>query len=184
MYAREHGPQCLEAPIVSQEESAEQIVRQLLNCPLTWYWESEREEGRFPLPGQPELPRVRPVTLLTERNSRDLAFDIDEFIEEEPDGLFRNLVLFGVKCEITAPLQDNLDAAMQRFLLDLDPVETVLVRMQDSATEYLFFRHQVTLGVRCLWDAWGLDPNNVSKTLPYKRLRAAQLENAFPARKI
>lgn len=130
LYTREKGSQCLQTPIISRQQSAEDIVRQILAVPLTWYWSSEREEGQNPLAGQPELPTTRPLTLLNGESARDLAFDIDEFLDEGPAGAFRFLILIGLDSKLAAPIQDSLNTAMNRFLsFDLGPVETVFVRL-------------------------------------------------------
>ena len=159
LYAREHGPQCFEAEIIFQYESAETFVEQLRKCRLTWYWQSVREEGRSAVPGQPVLPRYRSLTLLTDQNWHDLVLDIDEKveiplvenrtlmtvgIEVEPYVEYRNLMLFGLDAELAAPVEASLDEAMQRFLQDLGSLEILLDRTQDETYERLHFRHQIS----------------------------------------
>jgi hypothetical protein len=195
LYARDQGPQCFEAEILFQHESAEAFVEQLRKCRLTWYWQSVREEGQAVPPGQPELPRYRPLTLLTAQNWNDLVLDIDEKVgiwysgnptlatvglEIESISEWRNLMLFGVDGELAAPVEASLDEAAQRFLQDLGPLEIVLDRVQDLPYEFLFFRHQISREVRCLLDAWRLDPENTPKVKPYKKLRVSQAESILP----
>jgi hypothetical protein len=180
LYRREKGPQCLRAPIVSRQQSAEDIVRQILSFPPTWYWSSAREEGQNPLQGQPELPITRPLTLLNGGNAHELVIDIDEFLDEGPAGAFRFLILIGLDCELAAPIKHSLDTAMNRFLtLDLGPVETAFIRLPDMPEEYVYFRHETIPAVRSLFNAWQLDPTRVRQTLPYSRLRIAQLESIY-----
>lgn len=185
LYARDQGPQCFEAEILFQHESAEAFVEQLRKCRLTWYWHSVREEGQPVVPGQPELPRYRPLTLLTDQNWHDLVLDIDEKvgishegnrtlasvgIDFAPYSEHRNLMLFGLDTELAAPLEATLDEAAQRFLQDLGPLQIVIDRIQDEPYEFLYFRHQISPEVRCLLDAWRLDPKHAAKVRPYKKL--------------
>jgi hypothetical protein len=198
LYARDQGPQCFEAEIILQYDSAEEFVEQLRECRLTWYWQSVREEGQPPFPEQPELPRYRPITLLTDRNRHDLVLDIDEKVgivhmenrtlatvglDIEPWSECRNLMLFGLGAELAAPVELSLDEAGKRFLQDLGPLEIVFHRIQDLTYEFLFFRHHISPDVHCLLDAWQLDPEHPPKTRPYKKLGSAQLENVLPEMK-
>jgi hypothetical protein len=189
LYARDQGPQCFEAEIILQQESEEAFVDQLRKCRLTWYWHSVREEGRPVAPGQPELPRCRPLTLLTDQNWHDLVLDIKEEVGDyqgvdayEVVGIYeyRNLMLFGLGAELPAPVEASLGEATQRFLQDLGPLEIVFERIQDLTYEFLYFRHQISPEVRCLLDAWQLDPEHAPKVRPYKKLRVAQLESFLP----
>lgn len=186
LYARDHGPQCFEAEIISQYESAEAFVEQLRLCRLTWYWHSVREEGQVVLPGMPVLPRYRPLTLLTDQNWHDLVLDINEELDtyigddDPPPGEHRNLMLFGLYTDLAAPVEVSLDEAGKRFLQDLGPLEIVIDRVQDLSYEFLFFRHHISPEVRCLLDAWGLDPQHVPKVRPYKKLGPTQLESLLP----
>ena len=198
LYARDQGPQCFEAEIIFQYESAEAFVEQLRLCRLTWYWQSEREEGRVAVPGQPELPRFRPLSRLTDQNRHDLVLDLDEAVEVplienrtlmsvgrdfEPYVECRNLMLFGLDTELVAPVKASLDEAMQRFLQDLGPLEILFDRSQDETYERLHFRHQMSPEVRCLLEACRLDPANAPKVRPYKKLRMCQLEELLPGLK-
>jgi len=195
LYARDHGPQCFEAEIIFQHESAEAFVKQLLDCGLTWYWHSVREEGQSVHPGQPELPRYRPLTLLTDQTWHDLVLDIDEKVgiwdmgnrtlatvglEIEPYSECRNLMLFGLGAELAAPVEASLEEATRRFLQDLGPLEILLHRVQDLPYEFLFFRRHISPEVRCLLDAWRLDPELPPKVRPYKKLGSAKLESFLP----
>jgi hypothetical protein len=45
--------------------------------------------------------------------------------------------------------------------------------------EYVYFRHETIPAVRSLFNAWQLDPTRVRQTLPYSRLRIAQLESIY-----
>lgn len=195
LYARDQGPQCFEAEIIFQHESAEAFVEQLRKCRLAWYWQSVREEGQHVPPEQPELPRYRPLTLLTAQNWHDLVLDIDEKVgiwysgnrtlasvglEIEPYSEHRNLMLFGLDAELAAPVQASLDVAAQRFLQDLGPLEILLNRIQDETYEFLYFRHNISPEVHCLLDAWSLDPQHVPKVRPYKKLGPTQLESLLP----
>src|SRR5438270_1949233 len=158
LYARDHGPQCFEAVIIFQYESTEAFVEQLRQCRLTWYWQSVREEGQSVPQGQPELPRYRPLTLLTAQNWHDLVLDIDEKVgiwnsgnptlatvglEIEPYSEHRNLMLFGLDTELAAPVEVSLDEAAHWFLQDLGPLEIVLNRIQDETYECLYFRNNM-----------------------------------------
>jgi hypothetical protein len=193
LYARDQGPQCFEAEIIFQCESAETFVEQLRECRLTWYWQSVREEGQPAPVGQPELPRYRPLSLLTDQNCHDLVLDIDEKVgifeenwtlatvgfEVEPYSEHRNLMLFGLGAELANPVEASLEDATQRFLQDLGPLEIVLNRVQDLPYEFLFFRQHISPEVHSLFDKWGLNPKNV-KMKPYKKLRASQAESFLP----
>jgi hypothetical protein len=195
LYARDLGPQCFEAEILFQRESAEAFVEQVRQSGLTWYWQSEREEGRSPVPGQPELPRYRPLTRLTDQNWYDLVLDIDETvaiplvenrtlmsvgIEVEPYVECRNLILLGLDAELAAPTETNLGEATRRFLQDLGPLEILLDRAQDETYERLYFRHQISPEACSLLDTWQLDPEHTTNVRPYKKLRARQLEPSLP----
>jgi hypothetical protein len=195
LYARDQGPQCFEAEIIFQYESGEAFAEQVRESRLTWYWQSEREEGRSAVPGQPELPRFRPLTRLTDQNWHDLVLDIDEAVEIphienrtlmsvgrdfEPYLECRNLMLFGLDAELAAPVEASLDEATQRFLQDLGPLEILLDRSQDETYERLYFRHEISPEVRCLLEAWRLDPEHSPKVRPYKKLRMCQLEEFLP----
>jgi hypothetical protein len=181
LYARDQGPKCFEAEIFSQHESAEAFVEQLRECGLTWYWHSVREEGQPAAPEQPELPRYRPLTPLTDQNWHDLVLDIDEkvgiwhmgnrtlaTVDIEPYAECRNLMLFGLDAEFAAPVEASLDEAAHRFLQDIGPLEIVFNRVQDLTYEFLFFRHEISPEVRCLLDAWRLDPEHPPKCGPIR----------------
>jgi hypothetical protein len=195
LYARDQGPQCFTAGIIFQQESTEAFVEQLRACRLTWYWHSVREPGRLPVAGQPELPQFRPLTLLTDQNRHDLVLDLAEEVDipvvENPSRMlagidiasdveYRNVMLFGLDAELAAPVETSLNGATQRFLQDLGPLEIVFDRIQDLNYEYLYFRHSITPEVRCLLNAWQLDPDHAPKVRPYKRLRISQLESILP----
>lgn len=195
LYARDQGPQCFEAEILFQHESAEAFVEQLRKCRLTWYWHSVREEGHSAISGQPVLPRYRPLTLLTDQNCQDLVLDLDEVvdildienrtlatvgIDFEPYVEHRNLMLFGLDGELPAPVEVSLDEATQRFLQDLGPLEVLFDRSQDEPYERLYFRHQISPEVRCLLEASHLDPEHPPKVRAYKKLRICQLETFLP----
>lgn len=186
LYAREQGPQCFEAEILFQCESAETFVDQLRECRLTWYWQSVREEGQVVLPGLPVLPRYRPLTLLTDQNWHDLVLDTNEEVEtyigddDPPPGEHRNLMLFGLGAELASPAEASLEEANRLFLQDLGPLEVLFHRVQDLPYEYLFFRHEISHEVHCLLDKWRLDPENVPKVKPYKKLRLSQAESFLP----
>jgi hypothetical protein len=79
-------------------------------------------------------------------------------------------MLFGLGAELVAPVEASLNDAMQRFLQDLGPLEILLNRIQDETYERLYFRHHINPEVRCLLDAWRLDPKHASKVRPYKKL--------------
>jgi hypothetical protein len=117
LYARDQGPQCFTAEILFQHESAEAFVEQLRKCRLTWYWQSVREEGQPVPPGQPELPRYRPLTLLTDQNWHDLTLDIDEKV-----GIFHE----GNRTLATVGIQIVID------------------RVQDLSYEFLYFRRPIS----------------------------------------
>jgi hypothetical protein len=181
LYARDQGPQCFEAEIIFQGESAEAFAEQLRKCPLKWYWHSVREEGRLAVPGQPALPRYRPLTLLTDQNWHDLVLDIKEEIDIAPGYCeYRNLMLFGLNADLAALVEASLGEATQRFLQDIGPLEIVFSRIQDLTYEFLFFRHQISPEVRCLLDAWQLDPKHPPKVRPYEKLQSAQAESVLP----
>jgi hypothetical protein len=174
------------AEIIFQYESAEPFVEKLQECRLTWYWQSVREEGRLALPGLPELPRYRPLTLLTDQNWHDLVLDINEEVDtylgndDPPPGEHRSLMLFGLDAELIAPVDASLGEAAQRFLQDLGPLEIVLNRIQDLTYEFLFFRHPISPEVRELLNAWRLDPEHAPVVYPYKKLGSPQLESLLP----
>jgi hypothetical protein len=138
------------------------------------------------LPGLPVLPRYRPLTLLTDQNWHDLVLDINEELEtyigddDPPPGEHRNLMLFGLDAELSIPGEASLGEATQVFLQDLGPLEIVFNRVQDLTYEFLFFRHHISPEVRCLLDAWRLDPEHPPKVRPYKKLGSAQLEHVLP----
>jgi hypothetical protein len=190
LYTRDHGPQCLVARIIFQHDTGESFVKQLQSCGLTWYWHSVREEGHKAVRGQPDLPRYRPLTLLTDQNWNDLALDVEEHVvslgndEEDPDDFeFRNLMFFGLKGKLAEPIERDLDEVMRRFLQDPDPLELVFDRTQDVYEENVFFRHEPGSEVRCLFDAWQLDPLHPSKVRPYQKLRSVQLESIYAGMK-
>lgn len=148
-------------------------------------------------PGQPELPRYRPLTLLTDQNWHDLVLDIDEKVgichmgnrtlatvglDIELCSECRNLILFGLGAELAPPAEASLDEATQRFLQDIGPLEIVFNRVQDLPYEFLFFRHEISPEVRCVLEAWRLSPKNV-KVKPYKKLGESQAESILPGMK-
>lgn len=194
LYVRDQGPQCFEAEILFQQESAEAFVEQLRKCRFTWYWQSVRADGKSVDPLQPELPRYRPLTLLTDQNWHDLVLDLDEQVGifqiqnrslmtvgfDEAFEEWRNLMLFGLDAELAAPIEASLDEAMQRFLQDLGPLEVLFDRAPRGTCERLFFRHRMSPEVRCLLEAWHLDPEHAPKVKPYKKLRGYQLESFLP----
>jgi hypothetical protein len=88
-------------------------------------------------------------------------------------------MLFGLGAELANPVEASLEDATQRFLQDLGPLEIVLNRVQDLPYEFLFFRHEISPVVRCLLDAWQLDPEH-PKARPYKKLGISQAESFLP----
>jgi hypothetical protein len=122
---------------------------------------------------------------LTAQNWHDLELDIDERVgiwysadstlatvglEIEPPSECRNLMLFGLEDVLAEPVEVSLDEAGKRFLQDLGPLEVVFNRIQDETYEFLYFRRNIIPEVRCLLEAWRLDPKHASKVRPYKKL--------------
>jgi hypothetical protein len=61
-------------------------------------------------PEQEQLPAVRPLTRLMERNSRDLVLDLEEMDENHEH---RWVTLVGLKAELSPPFRKNVECALQ-----------------------------------------------------------------------
>jgi hypothetical protein len=177
VYLRNQGPIACTARVFYDPEVRTQFPEQLLASGLGWCWESGRRDPTNYSHSDPNLPVVRPVTLLTADN---INVFLDDLRERDADDFGRWIYVFGTDQQaISALLEpEGFRASILKFLNEESgPVRIVLAQVSDMNYEYIFVPHEPLESVRRLLDSWGVDLNSPSRTRRYEQLYTAKLES-------
>jgi len=173
LYFREDGPICYETQLLTHERDASSMAKDFLSSNLNWYWMSSRNEDAIKEDKVWNLPKIRPITLLTPENEQLLVRDL---LEEDKDCCYGWIFLIAIDKAQTIKTNDELKNSLKVFLEEKSPIRCVINRIEVMDPHYIFVPHNPSSEMQKLLNSWGLYKGSERKTYKYKRLRLAKLE--------
>jgi hypothetical protein len=179
LYTRTDGPICYRVDLLAGRDSGEvtQVIEQLLNSNMSWYWQSSRSHPPEPQES-PRLPEKRDLTPLTRATANSFLEDLGE---RDLDEYMRFIALFGFAEELSL-VKEQLRPLLEDFCAhETGPLRVAIIQIGDSTRAYVFVWHEVTETLEKLLADWGISKKRVAKVRPYKDLRLASLESVSGA---
>ena len=168
LFSRDAGPIAYEIDLFDGAHLAT-TASMLLASGLDWHWHGARAPHR---PGV--AVRERPLTRLTVESAADLVADA-AWRDEDDFGCF--MALFALLPGAPVDLATSLDAAVQQFLAEREPLRAVVIQVGDAAHELAYVPHDPVPEVVAFLRRAGVGTaTDTHKVLPYSRLRTASLE--------
>ena len=173
VYTRETGPIAYE---VSLRRNTPDLGAILLDSALDWWWESAARVYPEESSSASVPPAIRTLCLLTSVSIDDFASDFD-FIDEDGEG--KDITIFGFTRGADVPLDSLALSREVSTFINSEPsrLEMVVHLFLDSHYGYLFVSQKPSETVSTLLPDLGVTPQTIVRTIPYKRLNLAILEN-------
>lgn len=172
-YDRAQGPICLTTQLLYPSERLRKVTHTLLTSRIQWYWTSEREVEPTPAEGRAPLPSRRELTLLSTATEQAWLADCTE---RDVENGSRFILVLGFD-EGLVVAQSSVRQQIEQFLAkEGGPLRVAISQLDDAQVDYVFVPHTPVDEVRRCLTEWGITPNGVRQTRPYRRLGTASLE--------